>query len=52
MHYASFNGKFVLCNTKCLTQRGPNPGTRTACGPRTVFVRPANTVCAGHYTNS
>ena len=32
--------------TFCLIQRGPNTSTRAACGPRTVFVRPANaSVC-------
>jgi len=28
-----------------LAQRGPNPGTRAACVPRTVFVQPVNTLC-------
>jgi len=26
-------------------QRGPNIGTRAGCGQRTVFVRPAKTLC-------
>jgi len=33
-------------------QRGPNTGTRTASGPRTVFVRPANAFCMPCITQS
>ena len=35
-----------------LVQRGPNTGTRAACGPRTVFVRPANAFCMPYITQS
>jgi len=35
-----------------LYQRGPNIGKRAACGPRTVFVRPANAFRMPYITQS
>ena len=35
-----------------LDQRSPNTGTRAACGPRTVYVRPANAFCMPYITQS
>jgi len=32
-------------NNRYLDQRGPKTGTRAACSPRTVFVRPAKAFC-------
>jgi len=34
-----------------LDQRGPNRAKRAACGPRTVFVRPANSFCMPRLPN-
>jgi len=35
-----------------VVQRDPNTGTRASCGPRTVFVRPANVFCMPDITQS
>jgi len=35
-----------------LIQRGPNTGTRVACGPRTIFVRPAYAFCTPYFTQN
>jgi len=35
-----------------LEQRGPNTGTRAACGPRTGFSRPANAFCIPYISQS
>jgi len=41
-----------LVVVNCMVQRGPNAGTRAACGPQTVVVRPANTFCLRYITQS
>jgi len=46
------HGFQVSQNGNTLSQRGPNTGTRAACGPRTVFVRPANVFCMPDITQS